>query len=207
MELICFSSLRVLCASVVKNPATEAGIAIDRLAGRLQGQSLKNRDFTTSNFSVYALACNSWVGYRAQAGLLFRRFGRLPETSQRDTPTKNAATNSRTSPRRQRLPSGNGPPPETRGGTQNNATTARISAGMNRNAIRIHCEPLCENRLVRRSGVASVLPRNQNRMALPSPATAPRMRKIGDVIAFASSVTAPLSEAKRDLAARVLNFR
>ena len=42
----------------------------------------------------------------------------------------------------------------------------------------------------RRSGAASVLPRNQHKMALPSPATAPSMRKIGDVIVIASSVTA-----------------
>ena len=102
--------------------------------------------------------------------------------SQRTKPTRNAATNSRTSTRRQRLPSGRGPPPETLGGTQNKATTARMSAGINKNAIKMYWEPLCENRFARRSGVASVLPRNQHKMALPSPATAPRMRKIGVVI-------------------------
>ncbi len=54
----------------------------------------------------------------------------------------------------------------------------------------MYCEPPCENRVPRRNGTARVFPRNQHRMALPSPATAPNMRKIGDIIAIASSVTA-----------------
>jgi len=48
--------------------------------------------------------------------------------------------NKKTSASRQRLPSGKGPPPETRGGTQNSATTARMSAGTERNASKIYCE-------------------------------------------------------------------
>ncbi len=88
------------------------------------------------------------------------------------------------------MPSGKGPPPETRGGTQNSATTARMSAGINKNASKAYCGPLCKGTVARRSGKASLVPRNQHKMALPSPATAPNMRKIGDVIGIAS-VTAP----------------
>jgi hypothetical protein len=95
-----------------------------------------------------------------------------------------------TRPARQILPSGKGPPPETRGGTQNRATTARTKAGTNKNVNKMYCEPPCENSVPRRSGAARVDPRNQHRMALPRPATAPSMRKIGEVIAVASSVTA-----------------
>ncbi len=54
----------------------------------------------------------------------------------------------------------------------------------------MYCEPPCENSVPRRNGAARVLPRNQHKMALPSPAIAPNMRKNGEVIVIASSVTA-----------------
>jgi len=49
--------------------------------------------------------------------------------------------------------------------------------------------------------MASLVPRNQHKTAQPKPASAPSMRKIGDVIGIASSVTATLSVAKRQLRA------
>ncbi len=122
-------------------------------------------------------------------------------SAQRSSPLIKAAPNSRTSARRQILPSGKGPSPETRGGTQNKATTASMSAGMNRNASRAYCGPLWIGSGPWRSGMATLVPRNQQRMALPSPATAPKMRKIGEVIGIASSVTAPLSVAKAEFRA------
>ena len=58
--------------------------------------------------------------------------------SQRTNPITNAATNMTTIAARQILPSGKGPPPETRGGTQNSATTARTSAGTNKNVSKMY---------------------------------------------------------------------
>jgi hypothetical protein len=58
-----------------------------------------------------------------------------------------------------------------------------------------------ENRAPRRSGATNELPRNQHKIALPSPATAPSMRKIGDVIVVASSVTVARLGGKRRVAA------
>ena len=78
-------------------------------------------------------------------------------------------------------PSGNGPPPDSRGGTQNSATTARMSAGISKNASNAYWELPGKGAVEWRSR-ANLAPRSQHRMALPNPATAPNMRTIGDVI-------------------------
>ena len=130
---------------------------------------------------------------RCQAGL-HHSFVRAK--TQRASPLRKAARRISTMTVRQRLPSGSGPPPETRGGTQKRATTARISAGTNRNASKAYCALLCENSPPCRKGDAKVLPKNQHNIALPSSATAPRMRSMRGVIVIDSSVAVRLQPAE-----------
>ena len=73
---------------------------------------------------------------RTVSGRLHHSFEELANHFHRATPLTNAATKISTRAILQRLPSGNGPPPATRGGTQNNATTAKVSAGTSRKAIK-----------------------------------------------------------------------
>src|ERR1019366_360687 len=131
---------------------------------------------------------------RTVSGRLHRSF--IHAKTQRAKPIRKAARRTSTRTTRQRLPSGNGPPPETRGGTQKRATTARTSAGTNRKASRAYCALLCENSPPWRKGDAKALPKNQHNTALPSSATAPRMRNIRGVIVIDSSVTVRLRPAE-----------
>lgn len=126
---------------------------------------------------------------RCQAGLHHSFVHTKP---QRAKPSRKAARRISTRTMRQRLPSGNGPPPETRGGTQKRATTAIISAGTRRKASKAYCALFCANSLPCLKGEARALPRNQHNTALPISATAPSMRKIRGVIGIDSSVTVRL---------------